>query len=103
MVKRKRKLKKVAKRLVKVHKREGYHEKFDASKVEKSCYKAGRATQLNREAARKLARKCVVEVRTELRKHDHIGSRELRNLIIKTLQKYNKEVALMYRAIKELG
>jgi|GEM_PF-4115731 len=101
MARRKRKLK-VAKRLVKVHKRRGGHEKYEPKKLESSCYKAGLSAQLSAKEARKLASVCTRDVSSEVKKHKDITSHELRNLIIRILEKHNKDVALMYRAIKEV-
>lgn len=79
----------------------GEVEAFKPKKLMRSCFSAGLAAGLDRNEAKDMANVCIRGVRSELRKHKHISSREIRRVAIKSLEKSNKAVALMYKAVKE--
>ena len=86
-----------------VVKRAGYEELYDERKVYATCYYAAKATHLKTKNAEDLCSKVVKDVSNWIIKCTCVTSHQIHAQIVKSMRKYNRDVAFMYDTHRDIS
>ena len=84
-------------------KRRGGQEEFDEKKAYASVYSASRVGGLKEKEAERLADKITKQVKKWVDKKKLIDSKQIFTLVVKLLNKENKEVAFLYETHRDVS
>ena len=85
-------------------KRKGHSEPFDEKKIYASAYAACLNAELGEQKCEHVAEKVMKEVTKEIKfKHNAVDSSEIAELVHKALEKFDKDVAFLYKTHLDLS
>ncbi|MBI2670916.1 hypothetical protein HYX18_02995 [Candidatus Woesearchaeota archaeon] len=84
-------------------KRHGHFEKFDYSKIYKSCYKASLNAHLSKQKAAKIASYVVKKIKEFIKPKKAITSDQIFKQVVKHLKEQDKDVAFLYETHRDIS
>ena len=85
-------------------KRRGHSEPFDEKKIYASAYAACLNAELGEQKCEEVAEKVMKEITKEIKsRHNAVDSSELAELTHKALEKFDKDVAFLYKTHLDLS
>ena len=84
-------------------KRRGHKEKFDERKVYASCYAACLSSHLNRNYTEKICEVVTKYIKAWVKTKKEVSSTHIFKMVEKTLKKYNKDAAFMYKTHRDIS
>ena len=86
-----------------VVKRAGHEELYDERKVYATCYYAAKATHLKTKKVEEICGKVVKEVNNWITKCKCVTAHQIHKQIVKSLRKYQRDVAFMYDTHRDIS
>jgi len=86
-----------------VVKRAGHEEVYDERKVYATCYYAAKSTHLKTNKAEEICDKVVKDVNKWIVPKGCVTGHQIHEYIVKSLKKYNKDVAFMYDTHRDVN
>lgn len=84
-------------------KRKGHEEYFDERKVYASCYAACLGTRMKHTQAESMCERVCKDMNLWVAKKEEITSTQIFQQMVKTIKRYNKEVAYLYETHRDLA
>ena len=84
-------------------KRKGHEEFFDERKIYASCYSACLGTRMKHREAEEICENVCKEMKSWIAKKEKVTATYIFQQMIKTIKKYNKEVAFLYETHRDLA
>lgn len=84
-------------------KRKGHKERYDERKVYASVFAACMTLRMSDEESELIAHMVAHEVSEEFKDVHEVSAHSIHNFVVKSLKKFNKDVAYMYETHKDIN
>ena len=92
-----------ARTVIPIIKRKGHEQPYDERKVYASCYFSCRNAHLSEKEAEKICEKITREITKQVKKEKSVTSQNIFQLIIKELNKHDKDAAFLYETHRDIS